>query len=128
MGPSSQVSALSGMPRGASVLPLPLLVTPAPRGLGLEGGAGVDYFTGGAGADEFVFGATGTPDWDVVTDFNAAEDTIRLGGAVFSGFVLADLDGDGAADDTLLGYAGGNVAMLNVSNLTLPEWNGLIVG
>ena len=42
MGPSSQVSALSGMPRGASVLPLPLLVTPAPRGLGLEGGAGVE--------------------------------------------------------------------------------------
>jgi Ca2+-binding RTX toxin-like protein len=86
----------------------------------------VDVLTGGAGADTFDLGANAG--WDVAFDFNTAEDRFSLGGLQWLGFVTYDADGDGQADDTLLGYAGGNFVALNVSGLTLAQWNGLVDG
>ena len=52
----------------------------------LNGGTGADTLAGGAGKDTFVFDAKlGSTKIDHVTDFNAADDTIRLENAVFSG-------------------------------------------
>ena len=95
----------------------------------LAGGGGADVLTGGAGADRFVIAATGDSTAsapDVVTDFDAAAgDRLDLSGAgslswvdqaAFSMtagelrwqqvggdvHVLADLDGDGAADLTVV--------------------------
>lgn len=50
----------------------------------ITGGAGVDVLTGGAGFDTFVFD-TPSPAFnrDLITDFVAADDTIRLENAVF---------------------------------------------
>ncbi len=85
----------------------------------------VDVLTGGAGADTFDLGTSAG--WDVAFDFNTAQDRFSLGGHTWSGFFTIDADGDGQTDDTLLGYAGGNFVALNVSGLTLDQWNALIV-
>ncbi len=85
----------------------------------------VDVLTGGAGADTFDLGANAG--WDVAFDFNTTQDKFSLGGHTWSGFFTVDADGDGQTDDTLLGYAGGNFVALNVSGLTLDQWNALIV-
>ncbi len=84
----------------------------------------VDVLTGGAGADTFDLGAGAG--WDVAFDFNPNEDRFSLGGHTWSGFFVVDADGDGQTDDTLLGYAGGNFVALNVSGLTLAQWNALV--
>ena len=59
------------------------------RGLGgndtLTGGGGNDWLAGGAGQDSFVFNAALVPaNRDGITDFNAADDTIRLAKTVFA--------------------------------------------
>ena len=52
----------------------------------LNGGAGNDTLSGGAGSDSFVFStAPGAGNIDQITDFSAADDTIRLDDAVFAG-------------------------------------------
>ena len=84
----------------------------------------VDVLTGGNGADIFDLGAAAG--WDVAFDFNAAQDSFYLGGLQWLGFLTIDADGDGQADDTLLGYAGGNFVALNVSGLSLVQWNALV--
>lgn len=97
----------------------------------LMGGGGHDALTGGRGADHFVFGSAAVAKGDTITDFSlragdvidlsgiAAEDDAGLtfiGAARFSGDagelrfvfregdtrVLADLDGDGRADFSLV--------------------------
>jgi hypothetical protein len=90
----------------------------------LIGGEGVDVLTGGAGADTFDLGAAAG--WDVAFDFNPTEDRFSLGGFSWLGFFTVDADGDGQADDTLLGYAGGNFVALNASGLSLAQWNALV--
>lgn len=89
----------------------------------LIGGGGVDILTGGRGADRFVFTATsdggaGSTNRDIITDFKASQgDRVDfsalgsfswIGTAAFagnayelrfqSGLLVADLDGDAAAD------------------------------
>lgn len=86
-----------------------------------------DFYTGGAGADTIFLGRM--CGWDVVFDFNpAGGDRFDLADKLWSGFVEGDFDGDGAADDTLLGYEGGNLVALNITGLTLDEWNALVTG
>lgn len=52
----------------------------------LTGGAGADRLTGGSGTDAFVFNTEfGIDNVDRITDFNVADDTIRLADAIFSG-------------------------------------------
>lgn len=53
----------------------------------LYGGAGKDILSGGAGADAFVFNARpgSAATADRITDFKAADDTIRLEDSVFTG-------------------------------------------
>ena len=52
----------------------------------LYGGAGNDTLTGGAGNDNFVFNTaiSAATNVDTITDFNVAQDTIRLDNAVMS--------------------------------------------
>ncbi|MEY9558838.1 calcium-binding protein [Sinorhizobium fredii] len=57
----------------------------------LNGGAGSDKLTGGLGNDTFFFNSTlsATTNVDSITDFNVANDTIRLENAVFTAIVGA---------------------------------------
>jgi Ca2+-binding RTX toxin-like protein len=51
----------------------------------LDGGAGADTLYGLGGADDFAFTtALGATNVDYLADFSATDDTIRLGGAVFT--------------------------------------------
>jgi VCBS repeat-containing protein len=57
----------------------------------LVGGAGRDNVTGGAGFDAFVFAESGNANFDNVTDFNTAFDTIQLSSDVF-GLAIGAID------------------------------------
>jgi len=51
----------------------------------INGGLGADTLTGLAGKDTFMFNtALGSPNVDTITDFNVADDTIRLENGVFT--------------------------------------------
>jgi Ca2+-binding RTX toxin-like protein len=83
----------------------------------LVGGTGADMLTGGAGADIFAFSAgdTGgatvtTANVDVLTDFNANEDIIELGGG---GGAVAGAFTDGTSDDYVIGNANLNAAVVD---------------
>jgi Ca2+-binding RTX toxin-like protein len=54
----------------------------------LIGGEGSDYLTGGSGADLFVFDTVPIIGHaDIMTDFNAADDTIQLNAEIFTQFI-----------------------------------------
>jgi Ca2+-binding RTX toxin-like protein len=58
----------------------------------IDGKLGVDNLTGGAGKDTFVFSsALGVSNVDVITDFVAVDDTIRLDDAIFAGLAAGYL-------------------------------------
>ena len=58
----------------------------------LNGGLGNDVLTGGAGLDSFVFTtALSASNIDLVTDYNVANDTIRVDNAVFAALGLGNL-------------------------------------
>jgi len=51
----------------------------------INGGLGADTLTGLAGKDTFMFNtALGSPNVDTITDFNVADDTIRLENGIFT--------------------------------------------
>lgn len=98
----------------------------------IDGGAGTDYLTGGRGADTFIFHAHSQ--YDVITDFNAAEgDRIVFGtnasaaqaaysGQLYDGLSFqmnsgtcyvrcVDVNGDGVMD-TQLSLNGDNLFLL----------------
>ena len=53
----------------------------------MNGGVGVDGLLGGGRAYSFVFNTApnGLTNFDIIGDYNAAEDTILLAGSVFAG-------------------------------------------
>ncbi len=63
----------------------------------IAGAGGNDNLTGGAGKDFFLFNTlpNATTNKDIITDFVAAADTIRLENAVFSGLQAGTLAADG---------------------------------
>jgi Ca2+-binding RTX toxin-like protein len=68
----------------------------------INGAAGTDTLTGYAGKDTFMFNtALGASNVDTITDFNVADDTIRLENAIFTGlatgWLLASAFHSGAA-------------------------------
>ncbi|EHS50042.1 type 1 secretion target domain-containng protein, partial [Rhizobium sp. PDO1-076] len=72
----------------------------------LSGGTGVDYLTGGAGSDTFILSDLNAV--DVITDFNASEDTIDLTALLDGISKTTDLETSGyvkavqSGSDTLL--------------------------
>jgi Ca2+-binding RTX toxin-like protein len=63
----------------------------------LDGGSGRDQLTGGSGKDTFAFvSALGTSNFDTVTDFVAANDTIRLDSDIFTALTTTGTLASGA--------------------------------
>ena len=82
----------------------------------LRGGYGLDILTGGAGRDEFVLARP--TDIDIITDFNAAEDVIRLlrSGYASKAEVLAALQQ--AGENVVLNLSGGHAAIFRDAQLS----------
>jgi Ca2+-binding RTX toxin-like protein len=86
----------------------------------LEGGGGNDTLTGGGGADVHRF--TGpTTGVDTITDFSRNFDRFDLGGGTFSALSIAP------NGDAVLTHAGGAVRVQGPPNLTLAQWNALVL-
>lgn len=76
----------------------------------ISGGGGDDILTSGNGADQFLYDLG--DGHDTITDFDAANDVIVLGGAP-AGFGLADLAGrvSQQGDDVLIDLGGGSILL-----------------
>jgi Ca2+-binding RTX toxin-like protein/subtilisin-like proprotein convertase family protein len=85
----------------------------------LSGGAGNDTMTGGSQADVFRFSMNNTGA-DRIEDFNKNADRFQLSGGSFSNLVIAGAD-------TILTHNGGTIRIVGVSNLTLNQWNALVI-
>lgn len=58
----------------------------------INGGAGADFLTGGAGSDSFVFSSLLDPgNIDVIVDYSAPSDTMRLDDAIFTALSVGTL-------------------------------------
>lgn len=76
----------------------------------LVGGLFNDELTGGAGADAFVFTDQAVSgERDVITDFTLGEEALLLDGVAIVSLGLADADGDGFIDDTVVIFDTGAV-------------------
>jgi len=77
----------------------------------LWGGGGDDSFTGGADADTFIFASTGD---DTITDFNVAEDELRLVNTVTDFTSTADVTAAASEQNggLLIDLGGGNSLFL----------------
>jgi Ca2+-binding RTX toxin-like protein len=86
----------------------------------LAGGRGNDTMTGGAQADVFQF-TNSRAGADTITDFNEDADRFDLSGGSF-GSLTTGLNGD-----TILQHDGGTVRMNGSYQLTLAQWNALVL-
>lgn len=84
----------------------------------LWGGGGNDRFTGGTGADTFIFASTGD---DTVTDFNVADDELRLVNTVTDFETAADVSAAASEQNggLLIDLGGGHSLFLE--GLTLDD-------
>jgi subtilisin family serine protease len=85
----------------------------------IVGGAGNDTMSGGGQADIFRFGTSGQGA-DRIVGFNTGADKFDLTNLTFTGRSVA-------GSDTILTYAGGTIRVEGVNNLTLTQWNALVV-
>lgn len=85
----------------------------------LVGGIGNDTMIGGPGADVYRF-ETANAGADRIKDFNKNFDRFDLSGGSFS---QADIVGN----DTILHHDGGTIRIANISNLSIDQWNALVL-
>ncbi len=85
----------------------------------LAGGGGNDTLTGGSHADVFRF-TKANAGADRITDFQKSADRFDLSGGSFSKLLIA-------GSDTILTHNGGTIRMEGITNLTLAQWNGLVL-
>ncbi len=71
----------------------------------LDGGKGNDTLTGGAGADVFIYSS----DNDIITDYTAGEDTIKISGGSISGYSVS-------GDDVILTVGTGSLKIQGGNN------------
>ncbi|MDQ0322317.1 Ca2+-binding RTX toxin-like protein [Pararhizobium capsulatum DSM 1112] len=74
----------------------------------INGRSGNDTLSGGAGSDTFLFnsGLNSTTNFDKITDYNVAADTIRLENAVFTALAAVGTLASGAFASNATGLAG----------------------
>jgi Ca2+-binding RTX toxin-like protein len=85
----------------------------------IDGGGGNDRLIGGGGADVFRFATVGAGA-DTITDFSRNVDRFDLSGGSFSAHTMAGAD-------TVLTHGGGTIHIAGVNNLTLDQWNALVL-
>ncbi|UFN50312.1 family 16 glycosylhydrolase [Roseomonas sp. OT10] len=81
----------------------------------IAGGDGADTLTGGGGADIFVFRGTETGQ-DVITDFTAGTDMLRLEGVAAAAVTLT-----ASGDDTLVQFLGASILVQGVAPSSLEH-------
>ena len=91
----------------------------------INGGLGSDEMTGGVGIDFFVFNDLTAGNVDVITDFDAAAETLRLSGVDGQGqagkFAALSLTDTGAGVE--VGYDGWSLLLEGVSAADLDQGN-----
>ncbi len=83
----------------------------------LKGGAGDDTMSGGSGEDCFVFNATSG--FDVIEDYDFAEDALKIKNTEFLSLGIF-------ADHVVVTHSGGSVTLDDVAITTIAEYNALL--